>query len=75
MTIHVMQIQPVPPNTGGSLGSVTYDDASGKLTFTGIGTSIFRHPRAEMGDDRKLGEALVKGGWSNGQLYLTKTSS
>lgn len=74
MTVHVMKVVPVPPNTGGSLGTVTYDDASGTLALAGMAQSIFAHPREDLGD-RKLGENLVKGGWSNGQLYLTKTSS
>lgn len=73
MTVHVMEVKPVPPNQGDSLGTVTYDDATGKLVTTGIATSIFRKVRFNTGDDRTVGDALVKGGWSNGQLYLVRS--
>jgi hypothetical protein len=70
MAVTRRELRPVPPNEGGPVGTMTYDDETGELELTGLAAQVTRRERQQVGDDRTYGALLVERGWSNGQLYL-----
>lgn len=69
------ELRPVPPNQGGPFGTMTFDDATGDLTLTGMIEQVLRRERERVGDDKTYGQMLVERGWSNGQLYLAEVTA
>jgi hypothetical protein len=73
VTIHRLELRPVPPNTGPVMGTVVYDEESGELALDRGAAAIMRRDRERVNDDDTFGSLLVEGGWSNGQIYLVET--
>ena len=63
-------LRPVPPNEGGTLGTVAFDAEAGTLELSGLAVQALQRDRERVGDDRAFGRMLIADGWSNGQLYL-----